>query len=255
LSSSHVLAGKCAIVFGASRGIGEQIARSLAAAGAQVMLASRDVEALEKITQEINAGGESAAWIRADMLDGASIEAAVAATVDRFGKLNVAVNNAGTLEKHAPIAEITDEMFDRVVATNLRGTFIAMKHEVRAILRGGGGSIVNISSATGTLGVPFTAPYTASKHGVNGLTKTAATELAKQGVRVNAIAPGGVMTELLRDGPASDPAKLEKAMATIPIGRLGTTQEIANAAVWLASDLSSYVTGAIIPVDGALTVP
>jgi NAD(P)-dependent dehydrogenase (short-subunit alcohol dehydrogenase family) len=90
---------------------------------------------------------------------------------------------------------------------------------------------------------------------VNGLTKTAATELAKQGVRVNAIAPGGVMTELLRDGPASDPAKLEKAMATIPIGRLGTTQEIANAAVWLASDLSSYVTGAIIPVDGALTVP
>jgi NAD(P)-dependent dehydrogenase (short-subunit alcohol dehydrogenase family) len=175
--------------------------------------------------------------------------------MDRFGKLDVAVNNAGTLEKHAPIAEISDEMFDRVIATNLRGTFIAMKHEVRAMLRGNGGSIVNISSATGTLGVPFTAPYTASKHGVNGLTKTAATELARQGVRVNAIAPGGVMTELLRTGPASDEAKLEKAMATIPIGRLGTTEEIANAAVWLASDLSSYVTGAILPVDGALTVP
>jgi NAD(P)-dependent dehydrogenase (short-subunit alcohol dehydrogenase family) len=132
-------------------------------------------------------------------------------------------------------------------------TLIAMKYEVRAMLRAGGGSIVNISSTSGTTGVPFTAPYAASWHGVNGLTKTAANALARQSLRVNAIAPGGVMTELLRIGPATDEAAFEKSRATIPIGRLGTTEEIANAAVWLASDLSSYVTGTI-PVDGALTV-
>jgi NAD(P)-dependent dehydrogenase (short-subunit alcohol dehydrogenase family) len=249
------MVGKCAIVFGASRGIGEQIARSLATAGSKVMLASRNGEALETISNEINATGGSVAWIQADMMDGASIEAAVAAAVDQFGTLNVAINNAGTLEGHTPFAETSDEMFDRVIGVNLRGTFIAMKHEVRAMLRAGGGSIVNISSTSGTTGVPFTAPYTASKHGVNGLTKTVATELARQGVRVNAVAPGGVMTELPRTGPATDEAAFEKSMATIPIGRLGTTEEIANAAVWLASDLSSYVTGAILPVDGALTVP
>ena len=151
--------------------------------------------------------------------------------------------------------DTADEAFDQVIAVNLRGTFVAMKHEARAMLANGAGAIVNIASAAGVIGIPLVAPYVASKHGVIGLTRSAAVELAAKGVRVNALVPGAVMTDMLRVGPASSPQALEMMLRNIPMGRLGTVNEIAQAAVWLASDHASYITGVALPVDGALTVP
>lgn len=255
MSDGGVLAGKIAIVLGASRGIGETIARAMFAAGASVVLGARDLPKLEVLGRELDPAGSRTLPIHLDMTDPASIEAAIAASVDRFGRLDVAVNNAGVQLPRTPFDEISDADFDALIAVNLRGVFIAMKHEIRAMKASGTGSIVNIASAGGLVGIPLIAPYIASKHGVIGLTKSAAIELAPQGIRVNSVVPGTVMTEMLRIGPASSPEALARMLGMVPMGRLGTTDEIAAAAIWLASDASSYVTGIALPVDGGMTVP
>ncbi len=254
-SIEGLLNDKAVIVLGASRGIGEEIARSMVSAGARVMLSARNLDALERLANELDPTGERVAAVRLDMTDAGSIELGVAAAVDRFGRLDAAINNAGIQVPRTPLMDVPDEVFDEVIAVNLRGTFIAMKHEARAMLSAGGGAIVNIASAAGIVGIPLVGPYVASKHGVVGLTRSAAVELAAQGVRVNALVPGAVMTDMLRVGPASTPEALAMMLNNIPMRRLGTVSEIASAAVWLASDQASYITGVALPVDGGLTVP
>lgn len=252
---SDLLAGKSALVLGASRGIGEGIARALFAEGAKVMLAARTESALAAIAADLDRSGERAAVVRLDMTDAGSIEAAVNAAVARFGRLDIAVNNAGLQIARAPIPDIPVADFDAVLGVNLRGVFVAMQHQITAMRRNGRGSIVNIASAAGLIGVPMAAPYVASKHGLIGLTKSAALELAEEGLRVNAVLPGPVMTRLLRAGPASNPDALAALMARVPMRRMASPAEVAAAVLWLASDAASYVTGVSLPVDGGMIVP
>jgi NAD(P)-dependent dehydrogenase (short-subunit alcohol dehydrogenase family) len=250
-----LLTEKVVLILGASRGIGEGVARAAFAAGARVVVAARDVPKLEALAAALDPTGERTLAAAADMTDGASVQRAVDLAVERFGRLDVAVNNAGFQTARTPFLDTTDEMFDTADAVNLRGVFVAMKHQARAMLAGGGGAIVNTSSAMGTIAAPFIAPYVATKHGLVGLTKAAAVEFASQGIRVNAVAPGAVMTDLLRLGPASSPEALQRIRSATPMGRLGTVEEVAAAIVWLGSDYASYVTGAVLPVDGGLVVP
>lgn len=254
--TAQLLTGKVALLLGASRGIGEGIARAAYAAGAKLVIGSRDLDALTALAQNLDHTGGNICVVRADMTDAASLEQAVATTVDRFGRLDIAFNNAGYQSARTPFLETTDEMFDQSIAVNLRGVFVAMKHQVRAMLAtGNGGSIVNTASILGMLARPLIAPYIASKHGLIGLTKAVAVELASQGIRANAIAPGPVMTEMLRLGPASSPEALQKLMDGVPMARLGTIEEIATAAVWLASDQTTFITGVTLPLDGGATLP
>jgi NAD(P)-dependent dehydrogenase (short-subunit alcohol dehydrogenase family) len=248
------------LVVGASRGIGECIARAFAAQGSRVMLGARDADALAKLSNEIDAGSGRVRYVQMDVGDSASVEAAVAATEAAFGRLDIAINNAGiqnirvdengVRNSRQAFIDTPDEAFDRLVHVNLRGVFIAMKHELRAMLRAGGGSIVNMGSVAALAGFARIAPYVATKHGVVGLTKAAAIEYAEQNIRVNALVPGGVLTEMLKAGPLATPEMRAQILGAIPMKRLANVEDVAHATLWLASDLASYVTGATIPVDG-----
>lgn len=254
------LAGKVVLIVGASRGIGECIARAFAAQGSRLMLCARDTEALAQLARELDPAGERVCCVRMDVGDSASVEAAVAATEAAFGRLDIAINNAGIQNirvdengirnSRQAFIDTPDDAFDRLVHINLRGTFVAMKHELRAMLRCGGGSIVNMGSVAALAGLARIAPYVATKHGVVGLTKTAAIEYAEQNIRVNALVPGGVLTEMLKAGPLATPEMAAQILGAIPMKRLATVEDVANAALWVASDMASYVTGAAIPIDG-----
>jgi NAD(P)-dependent dehydrogenase (short-subunit alcohol dehydrogenase family) len=248
------LQDKAALISGASRGIGEAIAHAFVANGARVMLASRDADQLRRVAAEIDPSGERAKIVVMDVTDAASIEAAVAATVTAFGRLDAAVNNAGLQIPRSPLADVVDDDFDRVLAVNLRGVFLALKHEIRAMLKTGGGAIVNISSAAGIVGIPNITPYATSKHGLTGLTKVAALDYAARGIRVNAVAPGTTNTELFKVGPGSSPEALTAIMARVPMGRVAEPDEISGAVVWLCSEASAYVTGQTLAVDGGFVV-
>lgn len=252
-ATTFSLAQHSALVIGASRGIGEAIARALFASGANVTLASRDMNALERLANELDSSGSRVLVVRTDMTDGASVQNAVAQTVSRFGRLDIAVNNAGILSAPTPFSETAEEDFDRVIALNLRGVFMAMKYELRAMVAAGSGSIINVASSAGLVGLPLIAPYVASKHGVVGLTKSAAVEYASQGIRVNVIAPGVVLTDMGKAGPLANPEIAAQILSRIPIGRVASVDDVTGAVVWLASPASSYVTGVALPIDGAFT--
>lgn len=249
------LEGKSVLIIGASRGIGAATAAAFAARGARIVLAARSLEALQQLAQRLSVDGAQVKVIRADMTDGASLRAAVDFTVDAYGRLDIAFNNAGINPTRAKFAEVSDEEFDLVLDTNLKGVFIAMKHEIRAMLLTGGGSIINTASAASTVAMPSMAGYVASKHGVLGLTKSAAFDYAAQGIRVNAIAPGAVLTEMLLAGSAATAEGRARIEAVTPMKRIGTPEEVAEAVVWLASPRSSYVTGTLMPVDGGYVLP
>lgn len=254
------LKGRSVLVVGASRGIGEAIARAFAQQGCQVMLAARDLAALQRLAQELDPTGQRVKAVTVDVCDAESVRRAVDATVQAFGRLDVAVNNAGIQNMRVDATglktsrqdfiDTPDEAFDRLVAVNLRGVFVAMKHELRAMLASGGGSIINMASVAALVGFARIAPYAATKHAVLGLTKTAAAEYAERGIRVNALVPGTVLTEMLKAGPLATPESTAQIMAGIPMKRVATVDEVADAALWLASDMSSYVTGVALPVDG-----
>jgi NAD(P)-dependent dehydrogenase (short-subunit alcohol dehydrogenase family) len=257
------LAGKSVLIVGASRGIGEAIARAFAAQGSRVMLGARDQAALQRLAAELDPSGKRVLPVYLDVGDAASVQAAVAATEASFGRLDIAVNNAGIQNirvdengvrtSRQDFTDTPDEAFDQLIHVNLRGVFIAMKHELRAMLRSGGGAIVNMASIGAVVGFARIAPYVASKHGVIGLTRTAALEYAERGIRVNALVPGTVLTEMLKAGPLSTPELAAQIVGNIPMKRVASVEEIASAVLWMSSDLASYLTGAAIPVDGGYT--
>ncbi|HLY31960.1 MAG TPA: SDR family oxidoreductase, partial [Ktedonobacterales bacterium] len=243
-------AGKVAIIVGASQGIGAVVARAFAAAGASTVLAARNESALNALAAEIGSGGGQAMAIPADVSDPGSVERLVAQTIEAFGRLDAAFNNAGANHPPTPLADISVEEFDRIVAVNLRGVFLAMKYEVAAMLAhptGHGGAIVNMSSTAGLSGVPRVAAYTASKHGVIGLTQTAALDYATQNIRINAIAPGTIASDRLAALPEET---RQRIASTIPMRRLGQPAEVGALVTWLCSDQASFITGATITIDG-----
>lgn len=240
-------AGRVAVVTGAGSGIGRSCAQQLAGAGARVVVADIDARGGQATVEAIDAAGGAASLYELEVSDAASVEGMVRQALDRYGGLHVAINNAGISSDWLPLADHTEDGFQRVLDVNLKGVFLCMKHEIAAMLAQGGGAIVNISSAMGLVAMPQLAPYVASKHGVIGLTRTAMLDYALSNIRVNAVCPGVVRTGLLPDGA-------EAAMApTLPMGRIAEPDEIAAAAVWLCSDEASYVTGAALPVDGGHT--
>jgi NAD(P)-dependent dehydrogenase (short-subunit alcohol dehydrogenase family) len=241
---------KVAMVTGAGSGIGEAIARRMAEEGATVVVGDVDEKAARQVAAGIEREGGTAVAILQDVGDPASVEKSVDFALQKFGSLDVAVNNAGITGDLAPTADYSLEGWDKVIAVNLSSVFYGMKYQIPAMLRSGGGSIVNIASILGSVAARDSAGYNAAKHGVVGLTKTAALEYSKDGVRVNAIGPGYIDTPLLN---ALDREMYDGLVNLHPIGRLGKAEEVAELAVFLASDKASFVTGSYHLVDGGYT--
>jgi len=248
-----VVAGKVALVTGASSGIGRATALAFAREGAKVVVADVTVEGGEETVAQVkNAGGE-AIFVKTDVSKAVEVEALVAKAVATYGRLDCAHNNAGIAGKAKTIVDDTEDNWDRILAINLKGVWLCMKYEIAHMLKQGGGAIVNTVSGAGLIGVRRGGAYVASKHGVVGLTKTAALEYAKAGIRVNCVCPGPIDTPMLQGIGGSNQVVIERMVAAQPGGRLGQPAEIAEAAVWLCSDAASFVTGLPMPVDGGYT--
>jgi A-factor type gamma-butyrolactone 1'-reductase (1S-forming) len=252
--NSRGLAGKTVLIIGASRGIGAATAMAFACQGARLVLASRDTESLQALIETLPAGTQ-ARVIRADVTVAADIARSVEFAVEEFGRLDIAFNNAGISPKRAPLADLSDEAFDAALNTNVRGVFIAMKHQINAMLKTGGGSIVNTGSISSTIVIPHMAAYCTSKHALAGLTKAAALDYAAQNIRVNLVAPGPVDTRMFQQGAGATAEGRELVAASTPMRRICRPEEIAEAVVWIASPAASYLTGAVVPVDGGYTLP
>ncbi len=245
--------GKVALITGGGRGIGLAAALAFGREGAKVVVGNRDARQGEEVVKQIKAAGGEATFLKTDVSKAADVSALVDLAVKTYGKLDVAFNNAGVDGTLVPLVDQTEENYEFVMDINVRGVWLAMKYEIAAMLKNGGGSIINTSSVGGTRGFPNLSIYVASKHAVIGLTRTAALEYAKQGIRVNAVSPAGVDTEML-DRVLGDSAEARAGMVGMhPIGRIGTPDEIASAVLWLAADESSFVTGTNLLVDGGMT--
>jgi len=240
-------AGKVALVAGASRGIGAVTARAFAQAGAAVVLAARDEQAMGAVAEEIRAQGGRALAVPTDVGDATSMERLVSQTMVAFGRLDAAFNNATSAHRPAPLADIDPDDFDRGIRTDIRGTILGMRYQIPAMLRSGGGAIVNMASVAGLYGFTHLSTYVAGKAGIIGLTRVAALDYADQGIRVNVVAPGPILTHHLER--AGEEAQRQAALST-PMRRIGRSEEVAAAVLWLCSDQSSFITGATIPIDG-----
>jgi cyclopentanol dehydrogenase len=247
------LAGKVALISGAARGQGEAEARLFAREGASVVLGDVLVEQGEQVAREVSEAGGNAIFVRLDVSKEGDWTQAVEVAERTYGKLDVLVNNAAIAAVEG-IMETSIELWERVIAINQTGTFLGMRAAIPAMRRAGGGSIVNISSVLATMGSGNSASYTASKGAVTALTRTVSVELATEGIRVNAVHPGGVETPMAA-GILGDDAEARRALiATHPMGRIGTSEEIATGVLFLASDEASFVTGASLVIDGGNTV-
>jgi NAD(P)-dependent dehydrogenase (short-subunit alcohol dehydrogenase family) len=243
---------KVAIVTGGSSGIGRATAISLAKEGVKIVVAARRAKEGQETVRLVKEAGSDGIFVNTDVANEASVRSLVEKTIDSYHRLDYAFNNAGIEQTMAPIAEQTVEEFDQIMNINVRGVWLSMKYEIPVMLKSGGGAIVNNSSVAGIMGFPQMAIYIASKHAVLGLTKSAALEYAKSGIRINAIAPGGVITEMTNRVNEDNPQFLETLTSMHPIGRLANPEEIANAVVWLLSNRASFVLGHTLLVDGGV---
>ena len=250
--TSKPLADRIALVTGASRGIGAATALALARAGAHVVAIARTVGGLEELDDAIRAVGSSATLVPLDLMDYDGIDRLALALNERYRKLDVLIGNAGILGPMCPMMEETSEGYDQVNAVNLRGVWAFMKHELIQMKKQGSGAIVNCSSLGGLVGQPGRAAYHATKHGVIGLTKSAALDVAAQGIRVNAVCPGCIETPM---GDGIDPAAMKEFLKQQPIGRMGKPEEIAGPVLFLCTEYASFITGEVFNVNGGAVLP
>ncbi|MBO2465055.1 glucose 1-dehydrogenase [Actinomadura violacea] len=247
---SEVLEGRSALITGAAQGIGAATARLFAARGAKVVVADVNEEGGKETVAAIERDGGEAIFVRADITSAADVEAAVAATVGAYGRLDCAVNNAGIEEQGSALHEVTEEAWDKLVAVNLKGVFLSMKYEIRQMLAQGGGTIVNMASVAGLVGLPLgISDYSATKGGVISMTRTAAIEYVKQGIRINAVCPGVVRTALLDQAIQGGMFTEEQAAGLHPTGVLIDPADVAETFAFLCSDASRHITGQSIAVD------
>ena len=242
--------GQAGLVTGAAGGIGRASARAFAKRGAKVLVCDVDVAGGEETVRLIRGEGGTADFMKCDVSDEAAVIAMVAAVQEKFGRLDFAHNNAGIIGSPGLLGEYERADWDRVISVNLTSVFLCMRYELQVMVEGGGGVIVNTSSSAGIAGQPQMPAYIASKHGVAGLTRSAALDYASKGIRVNALCPGAIRTPMMTDSVNRGLITEEAASATTPIGRLAEPEEVAEAAVWLCSPASSYINGVLLPVDG-----
>jgi NAD(P)-dependent dehydrogenase (short-subunit alcohol dehydrogenase family) len=248
-------AGKVALVTGGNSGIGRHASLAFAREGAKVVVAARGVDEGERTVSMIREAGGEAMFVATDVTGAESVRAMVRACIERYGRLDAAFNNAGITGSVTDfIVDYDEEIFDRTVAVNLKGTWLCMKYEIPEMLRAGRGSIVNCSSTAGLRGGARASAYYASKHAIVGLTKSVALEYATNGIRVNAVCPGMIGTDMVAREFARAPEKFAVLKQKIPMARIGTVEEIAAAVLWLCADESSYVTGAALSADGGFVI-
>ncbi len=244
----QLLEGKTAIITGAASGIGKSTAVLFAQNGANVVVADIDEEQGKAVVEKLKTQGVESIFAKVDTSSAEDVSDMVKTTIDKFGSLDIAVNNAGVGGESALIGDYSVESWDKTIAINLSGVFYGMKYQIPAMLEGGGGSIINMASILSQVGFARSCAYVAAKHGLVGLTKNGALEYAKEGIRVNAIGPGFIETPLLEKN--LDDEQLEQIAALHPQGRLGKPDEVAELVLWLASEKSSFVNGAYLPADG-----
>ena len=249
-----LLEGKVALVTGGGSGIGRALAEAYAREGAKVVIADLSEENGAETVEAIENGGGEALFVKTDVSRPEANEAMVAKTVERFGGLHVACNNAGIGGEINPVADLTVKGWEQVIAINLNAVFYGMKYEIPAMIESGGGAIVNMGSILSQAGFAHSAGYVAAKHGVVGLTKTAALDYATQGIRVNAVGPGFIHTPLIA-AMEEDEAANEMLVSKHPMGRLGRPEEVAELALFLSTERASFMTGAYVPVDGGYLAP
>ena len=245
--------GAAVLVTGGAAGIGKAAVEAFAGRGARVAIADLKTDRGEALAHEVERAGGRAIFVRTDVSRPAEVDALLHATVAAFGRLDIAFNNAGIEGTLAPTAECTEENFDRTLAINLKGIWLCLRAELRRMLaQGEGGAIVNMASVAGLVGFANLPAYVASKHAVVGLTRSAALEYATQGIRINAVCPGVIHTEMIDRVTGRDPAIEKQFVDLEPMGRMGTPREIADAVIWLCSPEASFVTGHALAVDGGL---
>jgi len=244
--------GKVALITGGNAGIGRAAAIEFAKQGAKVVVSGRREKEGHEVVAEIKALGGEAIFVKTDVSKASDVKAMIEQTLAKFDRLDFALNNAGVEQLLTPLPEQTEETYDQIMDINVKGVWLSLKHEIPAMLKTGGGAIVNNSSIGGLIGFATIPIYIASKHAVNGLTKSVALEYAKQNVRVNAVAPGAIDTRMYRDFAAT-PEVTKALEGAIPIGRVGQPEEIASIVIWLCGDGASFTTGQIFAVDGGFT--